>query len=139
MRMRKGKIVAIANQKGGVGKTTTCINLGVGLARKGKKVLIIDFDPQGNATQSLGYNPDLLDVTVSSVLEKMIAKEYDIPLDMAILHNAERVDLLPANIELATMEMKLLAVYIGREKMLANYIQMIKEMYDYILIDCLCG
>ena len=139
MRMRKGKIVAIANQKGGVGKTTTCINLGVGLARKGKKVLIIDFDPQGNATQSLGYNPDLLDVTVSSVLEKMIAKEYDIPLDMAILHNAERVDLLPANIELATMEMKLLAVYIGREKMLANYIQMIKEMYDYILIDTLCG
>lgn len=134
-----GKIVAIANQKGGVGKTTTCINLGVGLARKGKRVLIIDFDPQGNATQSLGYNPDLLDETVSSVLEKMIAKNYDIPLDMAIIHSTEQVDLLPANIELATMEMKLLAVYIGREKMLANYMQMIKEMYDYILIDCLCG
>lgn len=131
-----GKIIAIANQKGGVGKTTTCINLGVGLARKGKKVLLIDFDPQGNTTQSLGYIPDILEVTVSDVLQKMIAKDYSITSDMAILHSKEKVDLLPANIELATMEMMLLSVYIGREKILANYVQMIADNYDFILIDC---
>lgn len=131
-----GKIIAIANQKGGVGKTTTCINLGVGLARQGKKVLLVDFDPQGNTTQSLGYNPDLLELTVSDVLDEMIAKNYDIPYDTAILHNGEQVDLLPANIELATMEMKLLAVYIGREKILASYLKMITGRYDYILLDC---
>lgn len=130
------RVIAIANQKGGVGKTTTCINLGVGLARQGKKVLLVDFDPQGNTTQSLGYNPDLLEMTISDVLDQMIAKNYDIPHDMVILHSKEQVDLLPANIELATVEMKLLAVYIGREKMLANYIRIIADMYDYILIDC---
>lgn len=131
-----GKIIAIANQKGGVGKTTTCINLGVGLAREGKRVLLIDFDPQGNTTQSLGYDPDRLDVTVSSILEKMIAKDYAISSDFGILNNEEQVDLLPANIELATMEMQLLSVFIGREKMLDKYISMIKDKYDYILIDC---
>lgn len=131
-----GKIIAIANQKGGVGKTTTCISLGVGLARQGKRILLVDFDPQGNTTQSLGYNPDLLGVTVSDVLDEMIAKNYDIPYDMAVLHSGEQVDLLPANIELATMEMKLLAVYIGREKILSGYLKMVAGMYDYILIDC---
>ncbi len=131
-----GKIIAVANQKGGVGKTTTCISLGVGLARQGKKVLLVDFDPQGNTTQSLGFNPDALEVTVSDVLDKMIGKEYDIPRDMAVLHSREQADLLPANIELATMEMKLLAVYIGREKILANYLKLVKGMYDYIFIDC---
>lgn len=131
-----GKIIAIANQKGGVGKTTTCINLGVGLARKKKKVLLIDFDPQGNTTQSLGYNPDALEITVSDVLERMIAKDYLIDGEYGILHSPEEIDLLPANIELATMEMKLLAVYIGREKILYAYLQMIKDLYDYILIDC---
>lgn len=130
-----GKIIAVANQKGGVGKTTTCINLGVGLARQGKKVLLVDFDPQGNTTQSLGYNPDLLEVTVSDVLDRMIAKDYRMD-DTAILHSREQVDLLPANIELAAMEMKLLAVYIGREKILANYMQLVAGMYDYILLDC---
>ena len=131
-----GKIIAIANQKGGVGNTTTCISLGVGLARQGKKVLLIDLDPQGNTTQSLGYHPDLLEFTVSDVLEKMIAKDYAVSSDFAILHGEEQVDILPANIELATMEIILLAVYIGREKMLSNYMQMIAGIYDYILIDC---
>lgn len=135
-----GKIIAIANQKGGVGKTTTCISLGVGLAKKGKKVLLIDFDPQGNTTQSLGFNPDLLKVTVNDVLEQIIEKklEYEInaDIDYGIIHSNEQVDLLPANIELAAMEMKLLAVYIGREKLLGKYINSIKDYYDFILIDC---
>lgn len=131
-----GKTIAIANQKGGVGKTTTCINLGVGLARQGNKVLLIDFDPQGNTTQSLGYNPDLLEVTVSNVLEKLITKDYNISSTYGILHSQEQVDLLPANIELATMEIQLLSVFIGREKMLEQYVQMVKGDYDYILIDC---
>ena len=130
-----GKIIVIAKQNGGGGKTTTCISLGVGLARQGKKVLLVDFDPQGNTTQSLGYNPDLLEVTVSDVLDRIIGKE-DVPCGMAVLYSEEQVDLLPANIELATMEMKLLAVYIGREKILANYLKTVKGMYDYILIDC---
>lgn len=131
-----GRIIAIANQKGGVGKTTTCINLGVGLVRKKKRVLLIDFDPQGNSTQSLGYNPDMLEVTVSDVLERVIEKNYTITSDYGIIHSQEGIDILPANIELATMEMKLLAVYIGREKILDKYIQMISDNYDYILLDC---
>lgn len=131
-----GKIIAIANQKGGVGKTTTCINLGVGLARQKKKVLIIDLDPQGNTTQSLGYDPDVMEVTVSDVLERIIAKDYAITANYGILHSLENVDLLPANIELATMEMKLLSVFIGREKILAKYIQMVVDIYDFIIIDC---
>ncbi|MCI6552940.1 MAG: AAA family ATPase [Lachnospiraceae bacterium] len=131
-----GEIIAIANQKGGCAKTTTCISLGVGLARQGAKVLLIDFDPQGNTTQSLGFNPDSLDLTVSDVLQKMIERDYSLESGYGILHSRENVDLLPANIELATMEIRLQAVYIGREKLLANYMQIVKNLYDYILIDC---
>ena len=131
-----GRIIAIANQKGGVGKTTTSVNLGVGLARLGKEVLLIDLDPQGNATQSLGYNPDVLEITVSNVLEKIIKKDYVISSDYGILHSKEKIDLLPANIELSTMDMQLFSVYLGREKVLDKYIQMINDKYDYILIDC---
>lgn len=98
--------------------------------------MLIDFDPQGNTTQSLGWNPDLLDITVSSVLQKMIVKDYALQSGFGILRSKEDVELLPANIELAAMEMQLLSVYIGREKILSNYLEMIAGEYDYILIDC---
>ena len=98
------KIIAIANQKGGVGKTTTCVNLGIGLVRKGKRVLLIDADPQGNLAASLGIEePDDLEVTLVDVLKKVV---NDKPIDIkeGILHHAEGVDFLPANIELAGLE-----------------------------------
>lgn len=130
------KIIAIANQKGGVGKTTTSINLGIGLSRAGHKVCLVDFDPQGNATQGLGYNPDDLDYTISTILDKIIDKDFNITQDFGILHHEEGIDLVPSSIDLAVMEMKLLSVYIGREKILATYLEMIKSFYDYIIIDC---
>lgn len=130
------KVIAIANQKGGVGKTTTSINLGIGLVRKGKKVCLVDMDPQGNTTQGLGYNPDTLEITISTILDRIIAKDYKITKDYGVLHHAEGIDLIPANIELAATEIKFLSLYIGREKLLSAYIEMIKPHYDYIIIDC---
>lgn len=133
---KMGKVIAIANQKGGVGKTTTAVSLGTGLTKKGKKVCIIDLDPQGNATQSLGYNSENLEITITTILDRIIAKDYVLSSDYGVLHHQEGVDLVPANIELSVMEMKLLSVYIGREKILDKYLEMIKDTYDYIIIDC---
>ena len=131
-----GKVISICNQKGGVGKTTTTVSLGVGLINQGYKVLLIDADPQGDLTTSLGwYNNDDMQHTLASLIGSVIQdKEYDI--NEAILHHAEGMDVIPSNIDLADMETQLVTT-MNREATVKRIIDGIKYDYDYILIDCM--
>jgi chromosome partitioning protein len=130
------RIIAIANQKGGVGKTTSAVNLGAGLVDKGKKVLMVDLDPQASLTLCMGYRePDKLEYTVTDVITKVV-NDGDILPDFGIIHVKEKLDLLPANIDLSAAEVSLVNA-MSRELVLRTYLEKIRLLYDYILIDCM--
>lgn len=134
--MSNAKTIAICNQKGGVGKTTTAVSLGIGLAREGKKVLLVDADPQGDLTTSLGVNEqDELPYTLATLMSKSISEQ---PFDTkeAILKHKEGVDFLPSDIDLSGVEMQLVAS-MSREFILREVLSSVKNDYDYILIDCM--
>lgn len=130
------KVIAICNQKGGVSKTTTTANLGVGLVRAGKKVLVIDADPQGNLSQSLGIeNPDELEVALPSIMEQIMTGE-EVDVTKGIVHHKEGIDLMPCNIDLSAVDVSFVHV-LSREFIMKTYVDSMREFYDYILIDCM--
>ena len=133
--MSNCKVIAVENQKGGTGKSTTVLNLGVGLVLHGKKVLLIDADPQGSLSISLGImRPDDLDITLATVMTNVM-QDKDFDDDLGIIHCGEGVDLMPCNIELSGVESNMFSA-MSREFIMKEYIYRQRRNYDYILIDC---
>ena len=132
----KATVIAVVNQKGGTGKTTTCENLGIGLANEGKKVLLVDTDPQGSLSIALGNSrPDDLPVTLTDLMAKIMQDQPPLPKE-GILSHEEGVDLVPANITLSGLEVSLVNA-MSRETILKQYLETVKGQYDYILLDCM--
>ena len=133
--MTQAKTIAVCNQKGGVGKTTTALNLGVGRAREGRRVLLIDADPQSDLTSALGWEGDKLDQSLGNLMY-LVTRDCKPLVRDSILHHKEGVDLIPSNLDLSSME-SLLVNAMSREKILAGLLKDVKKDYDYILIDCM--
>ena len=134
--MSRGTVYALVNQKGGTGKTQSTENIGIGLAKEGKRVLLVDLDPQGSLTISMGYpKTDDIPVTVTDIMSGVL-QEYPIERGEGIIHHPEGVDLIPANISLAGLEVSLVNA-MGRERVLKEYIDCVKNDYDAVLIDCM--
>ena len=133
---KKAVIMVVTNQKGGTGKTTSCVNIGAGLAMAGKRVLLVDTDPQASLTVALGYpRPDDLPVTLTDLMTKIIQDQPIAPGE-GILRHPEGMDFVPANIALAGTEVQLVNT-MSRETVLKQYLDIVKKNYDFILLDCM--
>lgn len=128
------KVITVSNQKGGTAKTTSCVNLGIGLASAGKKVLLIDTDPQGSLSISLGYpEPDEMENTLATLMMNIVNDE-EFCLEDVLIHHEEGVDILPSNIELSAIEVSLVNV-MSRELILRQLVERVRDAYDFVIID----